>query len=347
MKTFVIYNESLHHDSSYHEIVSVHATRAQAEAVLDECEKKTLKAIASGDFGDDFDTILSENLRLKSGVTGNGWDRVIESKKGFYEAWRIEEHEMEEPKRKWEIVHDEEIFDAAGDNFLGVISNGENSLFFHAFKVNGEEDRIETCIVYNSLRGMFENDEGSEECRYIWTAENDEKMLAALNSIPERQSFCGENGVLRFTEFDNDIDGAVGTPEEMYAKVLEARTKRLASKPKAIDPGRLRDDIVAVYSEIADEAGPNMSYSESMNGSIFPLVAELCTGMEHEEHHYKAFRFLAENGYIIPETLKEATAQEIDAYLADEGNRFRVLADLKGETGRDYRHRFDREYRFS
>lgn len=108
-------------------------------------------------------------------------------------------------KPKWKIVYDEENCDSAGRNFTGIISNGTDFLFFHAFKHN-DDDQVETCTIYNTIRGIFEQNEDDEECHYPWTAENDERMLNALNSMTDGQSSCGENGVLHSVEWSTETE---------------------------------------------------------------------------------------------------------------------------------------------
>lgn len=100
----------------------------------------------------------------------------------------------------WRFIHKWGYSDSAGVNQWGIISNGENHLFFHTFKVN-ETDLIETCIIFYSMLMT----EDTEECRYPWTAENDEILLDALNKADRdpfvRGSFCGEESALRNLHF--------------------------------------------------------------------------------------------------------------------------------------------------
>ena len=107
----------------------------------------------------------------------------------------------EPPKAdKWAFVYEEEHFDAAGRNILGIITNGVNYLFFHVYKVD-EDDIVEQCEVFNSI--TFDKD--SLECSYPWTDKNDEILLEALDEADDdpfvKRSFCGDDGVLRTLKF--------------------------------------------------------------------------------------------------------------------------------------------------
>ena len=106
--------------------------------------------------------------------------------------------EVPKPGR-WNFIYDESRPDT-GINQFGIISDGMNFLFYHAYKIE-TEDPVETCFIYSS---MYMED-SFEECRYPWTAENDEILLDALNKADRDPhvtgSFCGERSVLRTLEF--------------------------------------------------------------------------------------------------------------------------------------------------
>ena len=62
------------------------------------------------------------------------------------------------------------------------------------------------CYIYSSMMSMFNRD--SEELSYLWTAENDELLLKALNSLDEESTrYCGEDSV--YHEFFANASGAV------------------------------------------------------------------------------------------------------------------------------------------
>ena len=57
---------------------------------------------------------------------------------------------------KWDFTYDEEVFDHWGQNIAGIITNGENYLFYH---VRPHEDGgKEYCHVYSSIWMMDGSD---------------------------------------------------------------------------------------------------------------------------------------------------------------------------------------------
>lgn len=102
---------------------------------------------------------------------------------------------IKEAEPEWEFHYDEEYPDTAGRNFLGLLSNDENFLFWHAFA--DEEGQTETCHIYDSLAMQPEN----EICSYPWTAENDSVLLNALNNLKDPKDFCGESSPIRTLKF--------------------------------------------------------------------------------------------------------------------------------------------------
>ena len=99
-------------------------------------------------------------------------------------------------KKKWEFKYDEEIFDTLGSNFVGVITDGDHSLFFHALPEPGLENEI--CHIFSSITDLFCHE--NQELSYPWTKENDDLLLEALNSLEEGSDrYYGENSI--FHEF--------------------------------------------------------------------------------------------------------------------------------------------------
>lgn len=95
---------------------------------------------------------------------------------------------------KWDFKYEEEVFDHWGYNCAGVLTNGEDFLFFHI--VPDEPDGKLYCHIYNSIWMMDE----SEECCYLWTAENDELVTEALNNCKD-SNFCGDDSIFHQIEF--------------------------------------------------------------------------------------------------------------------------------------------------
>ena len=68
---------------------------------------------------------------------------------------------------------------------------------------------------------------------------------------------------------------------------------------------------------ISDKKGMNVSYCESMDMTLFPVVVEAMLYDELEENTLGDLHFLAENGRLIPQQYAKATFQEIKAYLLE------------------------------
>lgn len=165
-------------------------------------------------------------------------------KEGDSINWRITEHKIEsEDKRKWDFKYEQEVWDHAGTNLVGVLTNGEKFLFFHVFR--DDEDKPLLCHIYNSIL-MFPE---TEECSYGWTAENDSLVIEALNNCsPER--ICGENSVLREIEFNKGVQ-LVGFFEPMFSELHEAKRPEWG-KMLSLSP----DEIVKKMEADNDENYP-------------------------------------------------------------------------------------------
>ena len=99
-------------------------------------------------------------------------------------------------KNKWDFVYDEEVFDDWGQNIGGLITNGDDYLFYHVYPhKNGGEPY---CHIYNSI---WMNDD-TEECCYPWTSENDEILINALNNAESIIGITGDDGLLHQIEFN-------------------------------------------------------------------------------------------------------------------------------------------------
>lgn len=101
----------------------------------------------------------------------------------------------------WDFRYEEEFPDTAGPNMAGVISNGDNYLFYHAYADEDGDPVI--CHIYSS----FNMTEDTQVCSYPWTAENDSILLDALNNLEDPDDYCGEGSpltTLRFNGENND-----------------------------------------------------------------------------------------------------------------------------------------------
>lgn len=102
-------------------------------------------------------------------------------------------------ENKWKFIYDEEVLDSWGRNFLGVISNGKDTLFYHI--VPESNGGTEICHVFSSLQCLLSGDE--PEVSYPWTSDNDDKLLEALNSLRDSSRLCGENSILGEIDFQD------------------------------------------------------------------------------------------------------------------------------------------------
>ena len=92
MKVYIVYNQALHHDSSYNCILDVYNDVKDAFTRIG-CEYKDFcDGINRGDFGDDFDEIEIDESTFP--INPDEWNEYIVSTKGYYEAWRVEEYEV-------------------------------------------------------------------------------------------------------------------------------------------------------------------------------------------------------------------------------------------------------------
>lgn len=96
-------------------------------------------------------------------------------------------------KKKWDYLYDEEIFDGY-PNFMGIISNGEDILFYHSYYPNGMADGDPISEIYASFQEMFIG--GEAVVKFPWSAENDEKFINFLNSLPEDADVHSDNSLL-------------------------------------------------------------------------------------------------------------------------------------------------------
>lgn len=80
----------------------------------------------------------------------------------------------------------------------------------------------------------------------------------------------------------------------------------------------IAEELIELINEtaslIADYHGMNVPYCESMDMSLFPLVVGLING-DTEEDCLEDLRFLAENNNLIPESLAQASFDEIKDYV--------------------------------
>ena len=98
----------------------------------------------------------------------------------------------------WRFIAEEEIGDEASPIlFLGVLTNGEDCLYY---RVEKDHEGRDICTIHSSL--TFED--GSEEVSYLWTADNDQKVIDALDAVTDRRLIAGEDSVLHDIAFDDD-----------------------------------------------------------------------------------------------------------------------------------------------
>lgn len=105
---------------------------------------------------------------------------------------------------------------------------------------------------------------------------------------------------------------------------------------KEIKRQNLLDKIEDIYNAIAEEAGMNMSYNESINGSVYPSVIRVAMG-ETDEHLFDDLKFLAENEHIIPKEFKDATKEELIDYVMHHEDP--ILNEIESNAESDFQFR--------
>lgn len=91
MKVFVVYNEALHPQSSYHHIDGVFSTRKDAINAIECSVYDFYQGIDRGDFPSFVNCTCDHENPL--------WDMIVETEEGYYEAWRIHERVLNEPTK--------------------------------------------------------------------------------------------------------------------------------------------------------------------------------------------------------------------------------------------------------
>lgn len=102
----------------------------------------------------------------------------------------------------WEFIADEEFHHGHIPYIqAGILTNGEGFLYWN---VTEDDNGRLTRHIHNSI--LMDSD--TEEVWYPWTAENDAKVIAALNDPATSKDWCGESSVLLSVEFDDWDEGA-------------------------------------------------------------------------------------------------------------------------------------------
>lgn len=99
-----------------------------------------------------------------------------------------------------------------------------------------------------------------------------------------------------------------------------------------MDTNEVMNLIDKAADAIAEAQGMNVNYCESMDMDLFPVVVKVI-GDDYDEDEIEGvlsdLRFLAMNGRLIPEELKDATYEEIQAYLIE--NKEEILEEIAGD----------------
>lgn len=111
-----------------------------------------------------------------------------------------------------------------------------------------------------------------------------------------------------------------------------------------IETERLKNRVNEIYDAIAADAGPNITYVESMNGSLFPQMIQLITG-DHEERDLpemiRECRFLAENDFILPKSIARSSDSDFLDYM--ENHTAEILKEIENNAESDYKGRFNQQ----
>ena len=193
MKTFQIV-ESWHNrcDNAAEDIFCESTSKENLEEIL----KTLCDGLKANGLGWDFPSGTPTMEKTSDGATVLFLGADLSSSE-YWRAFRIVE-----AKTLWGFQYDEEYPDTAGRNFVGVLTNEENYLFWHAFADN--DGQVENCHIYSSLKDLYESQ--NEVCVYPWTAENDSLVLEALNTLHNPLDYCGEGCPLSTLEFNNETE---------------------------------------------------------------------------------------------------------------------------------------------
>lgn len=95
----------------------------------------------------------------------------------------------------------------------------------------------------------------------------------------------------------------------------------------------VRSIISDTLDLIVEQYGHNVPYSASMDGSFFPIILDVAENDDVNDSVISDLRFLAENGRILPDTLKSADMQEFKAYIDE--NLDEILENIESEIKSD------------
>lgn len=103
------------------------------------------------------------------------------------------------------------------------------------------------------------------------------------------------------------------------------------------------DDMDAIAEAVAEEAGQNLPYCPSIDFSVFPYLVALlfdeeqrkangCDFLDQGDETLNTLRFLADNGRLIPTTLKGADMETYEKYIRyhEDGILDEIREDIEG-----------------
>lgn len=90
----------------------------------------------------------------------------------------------------------------------------------------------------------------------------------------------------------------------------------------------LLDYIEETAEIIAEGHGMNVSYCESMDMTLFPVVVETMIGIA-EDDVLDDLHFLAKNGRLLPSEYSESTLEEIRTYLHE--HKEEILNEIESD----------------
>ena len=129
---------------------------------------------------------------------------------------------------------------------------------------------------------------------------------------------------------------------------MESTNSLPAEKPSVRNPRDIKDrrqclqeKINAIYDAIADDAGMNITYCESIDGDMFLSVLAVAAN-DFEDFSRKACfdncLFLASNNFILPKSLANSSEKEIEDYIHN--NEDSILDNIEKNAVSDYLGRF-------
>lgn len=208
--------------------------------------------------------------------------------------------DTQKTKRNWEIIYKEEIPDTAGQNIIGIISNNERCMMFHALA--DEEDQPVMCHIYDSMTNLMCH--RNEICSFpygIFGISNNTRFLEILDSID-----------IPGTEDCQYLDKKIENEIKKKAEVLFPIELRIEF---------LKEKVNSVYNKLTDLYAMHTSYATSLNGSIFPVVLDFLANETKDASQIINELTAFAECFLHHTDCKNSSQEEIEKFIRDNANK--------------------------